>query len=108
MKFMPGVYVFPGGAIDAEDGKPWRVEAATEGTAEEAEAGAEDEMSAEMLGADAISEPEEAEKEEEDAFEATLASDEFEDEDEEPLGHRAGRARARRTRRAADDWEGEP
>lgn len=26
MKFMPGVYVFPGGAIDREDGKPWRVE----------------------------------------------------------------------------------
>jgi len=26
MKFMPGVYVFPGGAIDRADGRPWRVE----------------------------------------------------------------------------------
>ena len=26
MKFMPGVYVFPGGAIDREDGRKWRVE----------------------------------------------------------------------------------
>ena len=26
MKFMPGVYVFPGGAIDREDARPWRVE----------------------------------------------------------------------------------
>src|ERR1041384_3850645 len=26
VKFMPGVYVFPGGAIDAEDKKPWHVE----------------------------------------------------------------------------------
>src|SRR5881398_2735420 len=26
MKFMPGVYVFPGGAIDREDGRTWRVE----------------------------------------------------------------------------------
>src|SRR5436305_12250843 len=26
MKFMPGVYVFPGGAIDREDGRRWRVE----------------------------------------------------------------------------------
>lgn len=26
MKFMPGVYVFPGGAIDREDGRNWRVE----------------------------------------------------------------------------------
>jgi len=26
MKFMPGVYVFPGGAIDREDGRIWRVE----------------------------------------------------------------------------------
>ena len=24
--FMPGVWVFPGGAIDPEDKKPWRVE----------------------------------------------------------------------------------
>jgi 8-oxo-dGTP pyrophosphatase MutT (NUDIX family) len=30
MKFMPGVYVFPGGAIDAADGKPWRTETASE------------------------------------------------------------------------------
>jgi 8-oxo-dGTP pyrophosphatase MutT (NUDIX family) len=30
MKFMPGVYVFPGGAIDREDGKRWRVEAGGE------------------------------------------------------------------------------
>src|SRR5436305_3378756 len=26
MKFMPGVYVFPGGAIDRDDGRLWRVE----------------------------------------------------------------------------------
>src|SRR5205085_11724052 len=26
MKFMPGVYVFPGGAIDRGDGTTWRVE----------------------------------------------------------------------------------
>ncbi|HEV8678581.1 MAG TPA: NUDIX domain-containing protein [Stellaceae bacterium] len=26
VRFMPGVWVFPGGAIDAEDGKPWPVE----------------------------------------------------------------------------------
>ncbi len=30
VRFMPGVYVFPGGAIDAEDKKPWRVEAGSE------------------------------------------------------------------------------
>src|SRR6187402_594448 len=29
VKFMPGVWVFPGGAIDPEDRRPWRVE--TEG-----------------------------------------------------------------------------
>src|ERR1700693_3650009 len=27
VRFMPGVYVFPGGAVDAEDGRPWQTEA---------------------------------------------------------------------------------
>ena len=30
VRFMPGVYVFPGGALDPEDKKPWRVEAGGE------------------------------------------------------------------------------
>ena len=30
VKFMPGVYVFPGGAIDPQDGIAWRVETGTE------------------------------------------------------------------------------
>ena len=30
LRFMPGVYVFPGGAIDPEDRAPWLVETATE------------------------------------------------------------------------------
>ncbi|MBV8888357.1 MAG: NUDIX domain-containing protein [Alphaproteobacteria bacterium] len=30
LKFMPGVYVFPGGGIDREDRAPWSVEAAAE------------------------------------------------------------------------------
>ena len=30
VKFMPGVYVFPGGAIDREDRQPWRVESGAE------------------------------------------------------------------------------
>ncbi len=30
VRFMPGVYVFPGGAIDPEDGRKWRVEAGGE------------------------------------------------------------------------------
>ena len=30
-KFMPGVYVFPGGAIDPEDRRPWHVEAGGDG-----------------------------------------------------------------------------
>jgi 8-oxo-dGTP pyrophosphatase MutT (NUDIX family) len=27
VRFMPGVYVFPGGAVDAEDNRPWQTEA---------------------------------------------------------------------------------
>ena len=30
VRFMPGVYVFPGGAIDPEDRRKWRVEAGGE------------------------------------------------------------------------------
>jgi 8-oxo-dGTP pyrophosphatase MutT (NUDIX family) len=30
VKFMPGVYVFPGGAIDREDNRPWAVESGGE------------------------------------------------------------------------------
>jgi 8-oxo-dGTP pyrophosphatase MutT (NUDIX family) len=30
VRFMPGVYVFPGGAVDAEDHRSWRVEAGIE------------------------------------------------------------------------------
>jgi 8-oxo-dGTP pyrophosphatase MutT (NUDIX family) len=30
VKFMPGVYVFPGGAIDPEDRRPWHVETGAE------------------------------------------------------------------------------
>jgi 8-oxo-dGTP pyrophosphatase MutT (NUDIX family) len=30
VRFMPGVYVFPGGAVDAEDNHPWPVESGTE------------------------------------------------------------------------------
>jgi 8-oxo-dGTP pyrophosphatase MutT (NUDIX family) len=30
VRFMPGVYVFPGGAVDAEDYRPWHVEAGVE------------------------------------------------------------------------------
>src|SRR5579871_6132371 len=30
VKFMPGVYVFPGGAIDREDNKPWHGESGGE------------------------------------------------------------------------------
>src|SRR5271154_4610370 len=26
VRFMPGVYVFPGGAVDAEDARPWQTE----------------------------------------------------------------------------------
>jgi 8-oxo-dGTP pyrophosphatase MutT (NUDIX family) len=26
VRFMPGVYVFPGGAVDVEDGRPWQTE----------------------------------------------------------------------------------
>src|SRR5258708_38046750 len=26
VRFMPGVYVFPGGAVDAEDAQPWQSE----------------------------------------------------------------------------------
>src|SRR5437763_13861364 len=29
VRFMPGVYVFPGGAIDPEDRRPWTVETGT-------------------------------------------------------------------------------
>src|SRR5579864_4588367 len=30
VRFMPGVYVFPGGAVDAEDARPWQTEAGAE------------------------------------------------------------------------------
>ena len=30
VRFMPGVYVFPGGAVDAEDGRPWQTESGAE------------------------------------------------------------------------------
>ncbi|HZK91355.1 MAG TPA: hypothetical protein VFC56_14515 [Stellaceae bacterium] len=30
VRFMPGVYVFPGGAVDAEDYRPWRIERGAE------------------------------------------------------------------------------
>src|ERR1700687_3313532 len=30
VRFMPGVWVFPGGAIDPEDNKPWHVESGGE------------------------------------------------------------------------------
>jgi hypothetical protein len=36
-------------------------------------------------------------------FESALATDDFEENDE-PLGHRAGRGRAGRGRRADDEW----
>src|SRR5580658_8903258 len=30
VRFMPGVYVFPGGAVDAEDARPWETESGAE------------------------------------------------------------------------------
>ena len=30
VRFMPGVYVFPGGAVDAEDARPWQTESGAE------------------------------------------------------------------------------
>ncbi len=30
VRFMPGVYVFPGGAVDAEDARPWQTETGAE------------------------------------------------------------------------------
>jgi DNA-directed RNA polymerase subunit alpha len=63
---------------------------------------AEDELSAELMGTDVVSEPEEAESEEglDEVFEGM---DELED--DEPVQPRAGRARpAARGRRAGDDW----
>jgi len=30
VRFMPGVYVFPGGAVDAEDNRPWPIETGAE------------------------------------------------------------------------------
>ena len=64
-----------------------------------------DEVPEELLAGDLLGESEPAEEDDEMNFEAALASDEFEDEAEEPFSPRAARGRGARGARAGDDWE---
>jgi DNA-directed RNA polymerase subunit alpha len=76
-------------------------EAAAEG--DEAELG-DDEVEADAVASDVVAPPAEAE---EIDFEAALASDEFEEDEEPPAPHRAGRPARRASRRGDDDWDGD-